>query len=215
MKEFGLGGRGTYKSPAPDFSTPDTAANALRSPNHETRYLAWKALESFGAKSIEALGKMFEDPNPRMAARALWVIGKIELPKPDKLKFIHAGLKHSDPDVRVMSIRLCVQLRNELKMVDIQQQILTQDALPEVKRAILIGIRQWQIEHLPSVWAEIANQYVSGDRWFLEALGIAAEEGHWNECINAWIDLNAAEVGETKRSRIHRAVVKGSNNTEV
>ena len=125
------GGRGTYKSPVPDFSTPDTAANALRSPNHETRYLAWKALESFGAKSIEALGKMFEDPNPRMAARALWVIGKIELPKPDKLKFIHAGLKHSDPDVRVMSIRLCVQLRNELKMVDIQQQILTQDALPK------------------------------------------------------------------------------------
>lgn len=182
------GNAGTYKFEKPDFSNPDVAAKALRSPNHATRYLAWKALEKFGAKSVPSLDKMWNDDNPRMAARALWVLGNLDIPKSDKLKFIHAGLDHANADLRVMSIRLCVHLRNELKTEDIGDHINSDDH-PEVLRAILIGLRQWKTDESPYLWASIANNYISGDRWFLEALGIAAE-GQWDACLDAYVGQN-------------------------
>ena len=183
------GQSGSYGFAKPDFSSPESAAMALKSPNHETRYLAWSALNKFGANSIPALEKLWADTNPRMAARAMWVLGKLKIPKADKLKFIHEGLQHENPDLRVMSLRLCVQLKGELELADIQDQINSEDLAPEVLREILIGLRQWPGEHLPFVWADVADGYISGDRWFLEALGIAAE-GHWDQCVEAWVGTN-------------------------
>lgn len=180
------GQAGVYKFSIPDFSTPESAAAALRSPNQATRYLAWVALEKFGAAAVPALEEMWNDNNPRFRARALWMLGNLDIPKPEKLKFIHAGLADSNPDLRVMSIRLCVQLRNELVLDDIKNQIDIRDPAPEVRRAMLIGLRQWPVDHLPNVWIPLADQYRSGDRWYLEALGIAAE-GKWDECLEAWV----------------------------
>lgn len=187
------GQAGTYRFEKPDFTSPASAAIALRSPNHATRYLAWTALKNFGAQAVGALEEMSLESNPRLRARALWVLGNLDFPKPEKLKFIHAGLNDSDPDLRVMSIRLCVALRNELSIEDIQDQIDTHDPAPEVRRAILIGLRQWPVDNLPQIWASLADQYQSGDRWYLEALGIAAE-GHWNECMKAWANDNPGKL---------------------
>lgn len=187
------GNKGLYRFAAPDFSTPETAAAALRSPNHATRYLAWTALKKFGAASVPALEKMWKDSNPRFRARALWMIGNLDIPKPEKLKFVLGGLTDNDSDIRVASIRLCVQLQKELTVEDIQGSINLDQASPGFLRAILIALRQWPVDHHPQVWAEIANQYKTGDRWFLEALGIAAD-GHWDECLDAWAGDNPAKL---------------------
>lgn len=180
------GQSGRYQFEQPDFTSPQSAAAALRSPNQATRYLAWQALHGFGTASIPSLDSMMSDDNPRMVARALWLIGKLNIPKEKKLKYIHAGLASPIPDLRVMAIRLCVQLRDELDLEDIQQQISAMDPAPEVRRAILIGLRQWRVDVLPDIWAALADQYQPGDRWYLEALGIAAE-GRWDECMDAWL----------------------------
>ncbi|MFT5303444.1 MAG: putative membrane-bound dehydrogenase-like protein [Mariniblastus sp.] len=187
------GGAGHYKAPAVDFSTQESAAQALRSPNQATRFLAWQALERFGPAAIEPLKKMWNDKNPRMRARALWMAGKLLIPKTEKLKFIHAGLTDKNPDIRVTAIRLCVQLRDELTGEDIQSQIGLETAPPEVLREILLGIRQWPGEHHGPIWAAIADKYQPGDRWMLEALGIAAD-GKWDECLAAWAGNSPAKL---------------------
>ena len=53
-----------YVVPKLDFSTVDGAIAALKSPNHDARYLAWMALHKFGGDAETALAKMFhDDPN--------------------------------------------------------------------------------------------------------------------------------------------------------
>ena len=194
------GGKGSYMVTAPDFSTPESATLALRSPNHATRYLAWTALNNFGDLSVPALTKMTQDDNPRFRARALWVLGKLDIPTSNKVKFIVAAFRDKDADVQVAASRLSVQLQTELVAEDIQPgNPLNQQTSPELFRETLISLRQWPIKNHAEVWADIADHYESGDRWFLEALGIAAE-GHWDECLDAWAgnDLNKLMTPEGK-----------------
>ena len=67
-----------YVVPKLDVSTVDGAIAALKSPNHEARYLAWTALHKFGVAAEAALAKMFhDDPNPRLRARALWLLSQL------------------------------------------------------------------------------------------------------------------------------------------
>ena len=37
-------------------------------------------------------------------------------------------------------------------------------------------------------WAALARQYRGDDRWYLEALGIAAAK-HWDDCLSAYLKL--------------------------
>ena len=187
------GASSAYQVPKPDFSSPAGAAEALQSPNLATRYLAFKALEKFGTEAVPAVEKLWQSNNPRVQARALWLVANLNVDKSEKLKFIHSALGHENADLRVTGIRVCVHIQNEIELDDINDQIDVNDPAPEVLRAILIGLRQWPIDHLPQVWAPIADNYVSGDRWFLEALGIAAE-GRWDECLDAWTEGNPAKL---------------------
>ena len=68
---------GKYETPTFDFETAKGAVEALRNPNNSVRYLAWTALHEMGEKAEPALKKMWDDKNPRMRARALWLLGKI------------------------------------------------------------------------------------------------------------------------------------------
>ena len=44
---------------------------------------------------------------------------------------------------------------------------------------------------MPVLWAALAQQFDGQDRWFLEALGIGADQ-QWDRCLDAWL----AQVGE-------------------
>jgi putative heme-binding domain-containing protein len=178
---------GVHPKPAtPDFSNPASAVAALKSPNLATRFLAWNAIETFGSSAMPQLKQLWESSNPRIRARALWRIGKLAIPKQEKLNFIIAGLNDHDPELRCCAIRLCVQI-----LSDVVGEINLNDPSPAVIREILLAMRQWRTENSPEAWAILANNLTQGDRWLLEAIGIAAD-GHWDECLDAWLVLNPA-----------------------
>ena len=188
------GKSGTYRNVSPDFSTPGGAVAALHSPNLATRFLAWKAIQSFGEKALKPLLAVWSTSKPRMQARALWAIGKLAIPKEKKLNVLHAALQHENSDLRVTAIRLCVQLlRDDLKLDEVASQMDENDPADEVRRELLIGLRQVDTEHLPQIWATLADQYDPADRWYLEALGIAAD-GNWDACLKAWIGSNPEKL---------------------
>ncbi len=195
---FRLTAKGTvakYGASTPDFSTPDAAAAALKSPNQATRYLAWKALERFGPAAQGAVDALWQDRDPRIRARGLWMLAHLGLPKTDVINYLGQALVDANPDIRVVAIRVCVHLRDTVATEDIQEYVRPFDTSPEVRRELLIGLRQWPIpgEHMAQIWAVLANQYRPGDRWYLEALGIAAD-GHWDDCLAAWL-------GDTQKQR--------------
>ena len=67
-----------YKVPKFDYSTAKGAVEAIRNPNLAVRYKAWMALHDMGRSAENELLELYGDPNPRLRARALWLLGKIE-----------------------------------------------------------------------------------------------------------------------------------------
>jgi len=176
-----------YVIPKYDFTTPEGAVEALKSPNLEARYLAWQALHGMGEKAEAVLTTLWKDKNPRFRARAFWLLGKQEN-RDKRVAIMQSGLRDADADIRCAAVRLARQLVGQYSMDEIGEAINIHDPSPAVRREILIGLREIDLAKAPQiaeVWAELANQYDGQDRWYLESLGIAAD-GRWDAMLDAW-----------------------------
>jgi hypothetical protein len=172
-----------HKPAAPklDLKSASGAVAALRSPNHAARYLAWTALRGMGAKAEKELTKLWNDDNARMRARALPLLARIEN---SGQKFLLGALKDKDSDIRITALRNARQLgMNVIPLV----HMLARDPSPQVRRECAIAIRHNKSPETPKLWAMLATQHAAGDRWSLEALGIAADKQE-NACFDAWLE---------------------------
>lgn len=173
-----------YKVPKYDFNTVAGAIEALKSPNHEARYLAWTALHQMGEKAEPELQQVFErDANPRFRARALWLLGNL----PGRTEtYVQQAIGDKDPDLRIVGLRLARQ--KELPIPSIVEK-LARDPSVQVRRECAIALRH-ESEQTASLWATLASQHDGKDRWYLEALGIAAD-GKWDAFLNAWLQTQS------------------------
>jgi putative membrane-bound dehydrogenase-like protein len=176
-----------YTAPSFDLGNPNGAAAALQSGNLAWRYLAWQALNQMGDKAEGALANLLKSGAPRNRARALWLLGKINLPLEKRTGYVKQGLNDADADVRVTAVRLVRQLLPQLDLQGLGDTISHDDPAPEVRREMLIGLRELALPGMGEVWTQLADLYPLGDRWYLEALGIAAH-GRWDECLNAYAE---------------------------
>ncbi len=175
---FRLAPPGTkYVVPKFDYSTAEGAADALRNPALSVRYKAWTALHEMGAKAEAALVKLYQSDNPRVRARALWLLGKIE---GRGEHYVRQALSDPDADIRIVGIRLLRQL----KLVPSDQlATIAKDTSSAVRREALVALKFDKGPAMPKRWAELASQY-DGDRWYLEAIGIGSDQ-RASECFAA------------------------------
>lgn len=172
-----------YSVPKHDFSTVEGAAEALKSPNTATRYLAFTKLKESGASAEAVLAKMFEsDPNPRFRSRALWLLGQID---GKTQKYIDFATADRDKNIRIAGLRLARRMvRDVAPMVE---QLVNDE--PQVQRECLIGLRHSKSPDKAELWGQLAAQNSGTDRWFTEALGLAADVGFgggtWPDCLAA------------------------------
>ena len=175
----------TGKSPRlskSDLSSATGAVKALQSPNIATRANAWLALRAMGAGAEDALVSLWKSDNPRFRARALWLLGNIE---GRSAVYVDAAFTDADPDIRVTGIRLARQLGMSSETI---VTILAADPAAEVRRELAIALRNCRsAETAAELWAGLATQYDGKDRWYLEALGIGAEN-HWDAFLGAWLE---------------------------
>ncbi len=167
-----------YAVPKLDVTTVEGAIAGLKSPNQETRYLAWTALHDFGTKAEPALAKMFrEDPNPRFRARALWLLSK--LPGRSS-EYLDAAVRGNQDDLKVVAIRAGRELTPLWRWAP--RDVAAESA--KVRRELAIALHE---DATPATaWTALAQQYRGDDRWYLEALGIGAAK-HWDECLAAYL----------------------------
>jgi len=181
-----------YKFAKVDVSTIEGAIAALKSPNEVTRYLGWTALHEQGDKAEPALSKVFEsDPNPRVRARAFWLLGKIEGKGP---LAVAKAISDTNPDIRIAGLRLARELRGKLDLTSVLAALVKDPAI-EVRRDCAIALNQYTSAKHADFWATLASQHDGQDRWYLEALGIGAYN-NWDACIAAWLEANNAKVGD-------------------
>ncbi|MEZ4775379.1 MAG: HEAT repeat domain-containing protein [Bacteroidia bacterium] len=157
-----------YQVTPPDFSTPEKAAEALKSPNVATRALAWQALHGFGESAEPALSNLWQSENPRYRARALWLLTKI----PGKGQaWVEKAIADSNSDIRITGLRAARQLGMDIASL---LYTLSKDENPQVRREVAVALRHYTGADKAQIWTTLAQQYPQGDRWYLEALGIAS-----------------------------------------
>ena len=160
-----------YSVPKHDLSTVEGAAEALKSPNVATRYLAFTKLKESGAAAEAVLVKMFtSDPNPRFRSRALWLLGQID---GKTQKYVDLAIADKDKDIRIAGIRLA--RRTGIDVIPVLEK-LVKDESPQVLRECAIALRQLDGDKKTAIWRSLALRYEGRDRWALEALGIAADD---------------------------------------
>jgi putative membrane-bound dehydrogenase-like protein len=170
-----------YQVPHNDYSSVSGAIEALKSPNLATRYLAWTALAAQKGTAEPALARLFQQsPEPRIRARALWLLGTVSQ---HGNQHIARAAADSDPDIRATAIRVARRLPATLvSTVD----SLVDDPSSAVRRECAIGLRNINGSARDFLWARLAAQHGGHDRWFLEALGIGAD-GDWDACLATWL----------------------------
>lgn len=185
-----------YSVPKHDFSTVEGAAEALKSPNNATRYLAFTKLNESGAAAEAVLAKMFKsDPNPRFRSRAMWLLGQID---GKSQKYVDLAVRDKDKDIRIAAIRLA--RRMGLDVIPVVEK-LVKDESPQVRRECAIALRQVSGQKKISLWTALAMNSPQGDlryldRWYLEALGIAIDADStsgWSAGLQALIDQKPVE----------------------
>jgi len=165
-----------------DFDTPEGAVEALKSPTYSVRYLAWTALNKMQEKAEPALLELFKSSDrTRHRARALWLLSKID---GDGEKHIEMASRDEDEDIRVVSVRAARQLKMDI--IPLLRR-LAKDPSPQVRRECAIALRHHKSPEAPALWAELASRHDGKDRWYVEALGIAAD-GQWDAYLGAWLN---------------------------
>ncbi|MEM9368643.1 MAG: PVC-type heme-binding CxxCH protein, partial [Planctomycetota bacterium] len=167
----------------PDSSRPrtDRAIDLLRSPNVSARYLGARRLRQRGLDAVpELLSAIRESASAPMRARALWVFADV-----DPNAAIERAMKDSDEKVRCMAFRLANQHLDDAEVIRLSGQAEA-DRSPHVRREAVLALRDRK--SMEVTWAALALLHDGKDRWYLEALGIAAAS-NWDACIEAWLAL--------------------------
>ncbi|AXE20832.1 dehydrogenase [Runella rosea] len=188
-----------YKVPTSDFSTLEGALKAIQSPNVSVRYMAWNKIHSLGQSAESDLVKMYQtSPNPRMKARALWLLTKLS----NGTKYVELALKDSNPDIKITAIRAARQItaKGVLPLSIEHLNTLAADPDAQVRREVALAIRHISDDLAADVWAQLATRYDGKDRWYLEALGVSAD-GQWDKFYNAWLKMAGSNPTATPKNR--------------
>ena len=190
----------TYRMPKFDLTTVAGAVQALKNPNNEARYLAWQALRAMGARAIPGVKAMAEDGNPVYRARALWLMGNLP---GQEAAAVETAAADRDARIRCQAIRLAKELNaGQLAGVDAiaWAERLADDTSPAVRRECALALRHVQDPRVPAIWARLARAYDGRDRWYLEALGIGADQ-QWDACLAAWMQGQSTKPWTTAAGR--------------
>lgn len=196
-----------YRMPKVDLTTTAGAIEALQSPNMAIRYTAWNKLHDLGAGAEKDLAKFYKSAaDPRMKARALWLLSKLDEKK--ARKHVEAALKDADPNLRITALRAARQLKGDVTPY-IRQ--LVNDTDPQVRRECALALHRNNTPEAADLWAQLAMRHDGKDRWYLEALGIGAD-GQWDRFYTAWLKRAGANpIGtEAGKDLVWRARTKES-----
>ena len=210
-----------YTIPKQDYATAAGAINALQNPNLAVRYHAFSVLQQMGASAIPDLEKLWRSsPDPRMRARAFWVL--VKMPAGNAKQYIGEAIKENNADLRITGLRAAGELNIDL-IGTIKQ--LVNDSDPQVRRECAIALHHNKSTEAAELWTALAMQHDGKDRWYLEALGISADD-QWDKFFTAYLakvkDPLQTDAGRdivwrarTEKALPYIAALASDNNTPI
>lgn len=193
-----------YQVEMPDYSSVSSLVKLLQNPNRATHYKAFMGLVAKGEEAKDALEQLFTEGESRMRARAFWVLTKL----PNGNDYIKTAATDADENIRVAAIRAFRS--NKMSDTDFLLE-MAGDESAAVRREVALAIRYTSN---PEVWLKLASQYESGDRWYLEALGIAAE-GFWDHYLPQYLETSGSGWMENQSAKDIVWRSRASNTAEL
>ena len=169
-----------YKVPKQSYNSVDGLIAALQNPNNSVRHIAFTELKKRGAAAKAGLQKLAGNGQPRQRARALWLLAQIDGNLASTVKQAAAD---KDENIRGMALRIARQ--HKVDVIPLVRE-LAGDQSSVVRRECLIALRHNDSKEAPALWAKLANAHDGKDRWYLEALGLAADKQE-NAFFDAWV----------------------------
>jgi putative membrane-bound dehydrogenase-like protein len=171
-------------TPPVDLASPAGLAAAFGSPNQSTKYLAHMAIAGQGPGAATMLKGLWHQSDSVIRARALWLLGGLG---EAGTAAVQEALKDREARFRILGLRVARQSGADMLVIS---KPLLRDSSPQVRREIALMLRdpdpalmmvpyaaKPQVQP-PAEWldavAQLAAQYDGKDRWYLEALDIAA-----------------------------------------
>lgn len=171
-----------YEIPKVDFSTAAGATAALTNPNQATRFMAQQALQAMGLKAVPELQRAaVAAPTDALRARILW---QLAIVSGQPQQQVLSSIQHENADMRIAGVRMARQ--HGLDLLPIVEQ-LKHDPSAAVRRELAIALRHNTDPRAAQLWVDLALQHEGFDRWYIEALGIAAD-GQWDSFFQSWLD---------------------------
>jgi putative membrane-bound dehydrogenase-like protein len=188
-----------------NYTTAAGAVTALQSPNLSTRYHAFTVLQAMGTKAVPELEKLWNsDKEPAMRARAFWAL--VKMPGADANKYIRQAIAVDNNDLRITALRAARQLNMEV--APIIRSFINNNADAAVLRACAIALHHNHSAEAPALWTELTKHYDGKDRWYLEALGIGADQ-QWDQFLPLYLE----QVKHTLNNAAVRDIVWRSRTT--
>ena len=171
-----------FKSVVPktDLATIEGQISALKNPSPNVRNLGFNALKRSGRSAIPALNAMVKDPNPYLAARAIWILAQLGA---EGIQQVTPLLTSANPTIRLVAFRALRRASSsDPKVSGIPESTamaarLVADPDPAIRREVALSLRGAPATLSVPLLAELAEKYDGKDRAYLEALGLGAT-GH-------------------------------------
>jgi hypothetical protein len=171
----------TPSAPKLDLASVPGQLAALDSPNVATRYLGYTKLAGSldNPAVVDALKQQFKTAkHDWLRARALWLLARTR----NGSEFVKEGLTDKDAAIRVTSLRAARRIK--LDVTQFADKVLN-DPAPAMWRELCIALQFDQSAKALPLIVKLADKYNGTDRWYLEAVGIAAN-GREKEVLAAW-----------------------------
>lgn len=155
--------------PEIDLTTTKGQIQALLSPAINVRASGFVRLRAQGEKVLGEVRALLRRDNPYHRARAIWLLAQLG---PRGVREVERLLEDRDPETRLVAYRaLRATGRNMLPYA----AMMAKDPSPAVRREVAISLRDVPLSESQDIILELARGFDGQDRWYLEALGMAAD----------------------------------------
>ena len=156
--------------PELDLESDEGLLAAFGSPNQATRFRGYQELMLRGEEDRRrVLLRAWRGEHESTMARALWTLAGLG---EDGAAALEEAFESEDPRYRVLALRV-----SRLHGLDLMRRVveLSEDPDPQVRREAALMLRNAPANKKLDTWRRLADGYDGADRWYLSALGIAAQ----------------------------------------
>ncbi len=172
--------------PRADYTTIEGCITALRSPANNVRHAAFLNLREQGREALGAVSKLLEDPDPHLAARAVFLLAQMG---ETGFMRVRTWLDDDDATKRLVALRAIRAATGDgLDLI----ASMAGDESPAVRREVAVSLRGVPAAQSLGILAELARRYDGSDRSYLEALGL----GSTGKEQELWQQLRQHEPGD-------------------